>query len=220
MFAVTRRNNCPTYANMIIANEPKTFHILLIKNELKKTDVCAFSHMVRFHYFNFPYSTELKTQNADLRNELESERAKYSKLKDKFHSEKLTANAKNSKLEQDLYLASENFAQSETNRERLDNELTDLDKQRKEQLLELGVLREKEKQEAEVRYIKAFKKAELEIKNQAELKTQEKLEGFRKKNRKTLEVLEAQLKTVESSYRDKCGEYILVLWKTIKNDLN
>jgi len=110
-------------------------------------------------------------------------------------------------LEQDLYLASENFAQSETNRERLDNELTDLDKQRKEQLLELGVLREKEKQEAEVRYIKAFKKAELEIRNQAELKTQEKLDGFKKKNRKTLEVLEAQLKTVESSYRDKCGEY-------------
>lgn len=153
------------------------------------------------------YSTELKSQNEDLRKELESERAKFAKLKDRWHSDKLEANAKSSKLEQDLYLANENFAQSEANRERLDDELTELDKQRKEQLLELGVLREKEKQEAEVRYIKAFKKAELEIKNQAELKTQEKLDVFRKKNRKTLEVLEAQLKTVESSYKDKCIEY-------------
>lgn len=56
-----------------------------------------------------------------------------------YHSEKLEANAKQSKLEQDLFLASENLAQSEANKERLDNEITQLDKQRKEQLLELGV---------------------------------------------------------------------------------
>merc|ERR1719378_1779448 len=153
------------------------------------------------------YCSELKSQNDELRREVEAERVRFGKLKDKYHSEKLEANAKQSKLEQDLFLASENLAQSEANKERLDNEITQLDKQRKEQLLELGVLREKEKQEAEVRYIKAFQKAELEIKNQCELKLQEKIAAFKKKHRKELDMLDAHLKNVEASYKDKCTEY-------------
>lgn len=60
-----------------------------------------------------------------------------------------------------------------------------------------------------MRYIKAFQKAELEIKNQCELKLQEKIAAFKKKHRKELDMLDAHLKNVEASYKDKCTEISL-----------
>ena len=149
-----------------------------------------------------------------MKNSLSELNAKLEKERNESNNERETRNLeirnhlkKVSHLEQDLFLANENYSQMEEKAEKLNNELNDLEKRRKQQLLDLGILREQEKQESERKHLQNFEKAAGKMKNEFSMKLEDKLNNLRKKHRKELECLDVQLKDVERKYRDKCSEH-------------
>ena len=151
---------------------------------------------------------ELKSQSEKIRKELDEQRERNTKDRQQYQKSNLELKSKIVKFEQELILANENYSQAEVRCDRLNLELNELEKKRRSQLLELGVLREKERQETDDRNVKTFQKAQLQLQNEFKVKMEEALHNQKRKQKKDLAVIESQMKDLEKNYREKTEEFV------------
>jgi len=151
---------------------------------------------------------ELKSQSEKIRKELDEQREKNNKDRQQYQKSNLELKSKIVKFEQELILANENYSQAEVRCDRLNLELNELEKKRRSQLLELGVLREKERQETDDRNVKTFQKAQMQLQNEFKVKMEEALHNQKRKQKKDLAVIESQMKDLEKNYREKTEDFV------------